>query len=157
MALCHSNHNLVFASRGLCLRGRGCLAPLPGALCLLGSPVAAQRGDKRSPVCRSRCWLYTQAFKKIFVWCETTSWSGEPQLGEQAEQNHLQTLWVHGQTHRRKQSNKEAQASSAFCGSAIFLFLLSSLKRTVWPESQHKCSTARQTWLMSIRIEQRFI
>lgn len=67
------------------------------------------------------------------------------QLGEQAEQNHLQTASVHGQTHHRKQNTKEAQASSAFYGSVILLFLLSTLKRTVWPESQHKCSTARQT------------
>jgi len=114
MDLCHSDHNLVFAYRGLCLWGWGCLATLPGALCLLGSPMAAQLGAKKSPACRSQFWFYMQSFENIFVRYETTSWSGVPQLGEKEEQNHLQTVSVSGQTHRRKQKIKEAQDSSAF-------------------------------------------
>lgn len=127
MDLSHSNHNPVFAYWGLSSWGWGCLAPLPGALCIFGSSVAAQWGDKKNQECRSPCWFYMQVFKNVYISIyKTTSWSGVPQLGEQAEQNHLQMVSVHGQTyHRKKKIPKKYKLVQSFmAGWYFFAFFL---------------------------------
>lgn len=138
MYLCHSNHNLVSTHRGLVGVGlpfSSSTWPVPS-----GVSVAAPFGDRRGPIWGSQCQYYRQAFKNVcliwdhqLLWRTSARWEGRAKSPTVSDPS--QMPW-------RKQITKEARASSAFYGNAIFLFLFSTLKRQLG--LSHNINVAQQ-------------